>query len=96
MVDTKVCFQYDLSGLYLCDTVAWASPEEPGHYLLPARCTFTAPPDEVPAGMWPRWTGTTWDIVVKPPVAEVQNPLQKLSAFLASNPDVAAMLEQQK
>ena len=95
-MSTKTVYQYDPAGLYLGETVADESPLEPGVFLLPARCTFVAPPADVPDDRWPRWNGVAWDLVRRrkaPDVpAAVEDPVEKLRAFLAGNPDVAALL----
>lgn len=91
---SKTAFQYDASGLLLGETIADESPLEPGVYLVPAGCTLTAPPSDVPDGKWPRWNGTGWELVTKPTPANDNDPVAKLQAFLAANPDVAAILNQ--
>lgn len=95
MSATKPAYQFDLAGHFVAPTVAHASPREPGVYLLPARCTLTPPPADVPANKWPRWNGSAWQLVNRPtpaPAAEPEDPVAKLQAFLAQNPDVAALL----
>lgn len=94
---SKTAYQFDPAGLYQGETAADESPLEPGVYLLPARCTLVAPPADVPDGKWPRWNGKAWDLVNRPAPAAPANdndPVAKLQAFLASNPDVAALLQQ--
>lgn len=91
----RPCYQLDRAGLLQGETVADESPLEPGVFLLPAGCTFTAPPADVPEGKWPRWNGTAWDFVTKPaPANDNTDPVAKLQDFLAAHPDVAALLEQ--
>lgn len=89
---SKTCYQINHTGLLIGETVADESPLEPGVFLLPAGCTFSAPPIEVPDGKWPRWNGSTWDLVTKPTPANDNDPVAKLQAFLAANPDVAAII----
>ena len=89
-----IAYQYDRAGLYAGETEADESPLEPGVYLLPARCTLTPPPADVPEGQWPRWNGAAWLLANKPQPAPAPDPLAKLAAFLNENPDVAALLEQ--
>lgn len=94
-MSTKTAYQFDYAGLYAGETVADESPMEPGVYLLPARCTLTPPPADVPADKWPRFTGNAWQLVTRPqpaPESPAQDPVAKLQAFLAQNPDVAALL----
>lgn len=88
-------FQFDNAGFYLNETEADESPLEPGVFLLPARCTFTAPPKDAPQDKWPRWNGVEWTLANKPRRAETGGPVAKLAAFLVNNPDVAAMLNNQ-
>lgn len=92
-------YQYDHAGLYVAPTEADASPLEPGKHLIPARCTATPPPDEIPADKWPRWNGAAWELVNRPRPAdgdESADPVEKLKAFLADNPDVAELLTNQE
>lgn len=91
----KTAYQYDYAGLYAGETAADESPLEPGVYLLPARCTLTPPPADVPAEKWPRWNGSAWVLVNRPaPVeAPASDPVAKLRDFLNANPDVAALLQ---
>lgn len=67
---------------------------EPSVYLIPAGAVEEAPPDAWPDDKWPRWNGTRWELVTKPKAANDNNPVAKLEAFLAANPDVAAMLNE--
>lgn len=101
MTSTTTAYQFDAAGLFMFPTVSHESPLEPGVFLLPAGCTFVAPQpeDEVPEGKWPRWNGAAWVLVNKPP-AQPQatvpdDPIAKLAAFLADNPDVAAIINNQ-
>lgn len=88
-----IVYHYNAAGLYQGETEADESPLEPGVYLMPARCTQTPPPADIPEGRWPRWNGVAWDLANKPRPAVV-DPVAKLQAFLAENPDVAALIEQ--
>lgn len=88
---SKTAYQYDNAGLFIGTTSADESPLEPGVFLLPARCTFTAPPSDVTDGKWPRWNNNSWDLITKPVISE-SSPAEKLKAFLAQNPDVAALI----
>ena len=87
-----IAYQYDSAGLYQGEIEPDESPLEPGVFLLPARCTTTQPPQEVPATQWPRWNGASWDIVNRPQQATGTDPVAKLAEFLAQNPDVAALI----
>ena len=87
-------YQFDRAGLLVGETVADESPLEPGVWLIPAGCTLVAPPAE-PAGQRARWNGVDWELVTMPAPAPANDddPVEKLRAFLADNPDVAAILE---
>ena len=87
-------YQFDRAGLFVGTTEADESPLEPGVYLLPARCTFTQPPANVPSDQWPRWNGSAWQLVNRPQPAPQPDPVAKLRDFLTANPDVAAILKQ--
>lgn len=93
-MSTTPAYQLNRAGLFLGETVADESPLEPGVWMIPAGCTLIPPPSEVPDGKWPRFNGTAWDLVTKPAPANDNDPVAKLQAFLASNPDVAALLNQ--
>lgn len=92
-MNTKPAFQYDNAGLFIGETVSHASPLEPGVFLLPARCTYVAPPADVPADKWPRWNGAAWDLVTRPAPNAEPSAVAKLQQFLAANPDVAALIQ---
>ena len=95
-MSTQPAYQTDRAGHFICITVADESPMEPGVFYLPAGAVTVAPPDEWPSDKWPRWNGSSWDLVTRPrpPAANDNDPVAKLQAFLAANPDVAALLEQ--
>ena len=93
MSQSQIAYQLDRAGFYAGITQADPSPAEPGVYLLPAGAISTAPPSDVPPGKWPRWNGSTWELVNKPRTAQQQSAVDKLSAFLAANPDVKALIE---
>ena len=92
---TKTAYQFDAAGVFIGTTEADESPLEAGVFLLPARCTYIAPPDDLPADKWPRWNGFAWSLVNRPTTgtAEPENALAKLQAFLNAIPDVAGLLE---
>lgn len=85
-------YQYNIAGLYIGEEIADPSPLEPGTYLIPARCTQVAPPSDIPADKAARWNGSSWSLVNAPTIAQPDDPVEKLRAFLADNPDVANML----
>lgn len=89
-----IVYQHDYAGMYQGNTTADESPLEPEKYLMPARCVTVAPPapEEVPEGKWPRWNGSSWDIVNAPVIASGPSAVEKLEAFLAANPDVAELI----
>lgn len=89
----KTAYQTDSAGIYVGDTVADESPLEPGVWLLPAGATFDALPAEWPADKWPRHVAGHWELVTRPAVVDSATPTAKLAAFLAANPDVAAMID---
>jgi len=88
----KPAYQFNFAGLFVGVTQADESPLEPGVFLLPARCTFTPPPAEIPPDKWPRWNGAEWQMVNRPSADKPESPLAKLQAFLTANPDVAALV----
>lgn len=92
MTTTKIVYQTDSSGFYLGQTEADESPLEPGVFHLPARCVETSPPASWEEGKWPRWDGSTWRIVNQPRRLQAEDPVEKLRAYLAANPDVAALI----
>lgn len=91
---TEPAFQFDYAGMLIGPAEADESPLEEGVFLLPAFCTFTPPPLEIPEDKWPRWRNGAWELVQRPePVEAVEpSPLAKLQAFLVANPDVAGLL----
>lgn len=93
-MNTKTVYQYDNAGMYVGATDADESPLEPGVWHIPARCVQISPP-AVTGDQWPRWNGAAWQIVTlqRPEAAAVSDPVTKLREFLNSNPDVAAMLQ---
>lgn len=92
---TKTVYQFSRSGVYVGDTLADESPLEPGVWLLPAYTTEAAPPAEVPADQVPKWNGAAWELVTKQPEkSAAELALEKLQAFMAANPDVAALMNQ--
>lgn len=92
MTTTIPAYQTDRAGLFICETVADASPLEPDVWLVPAGAVLQAPPADVPDGQWPRWNGSSWDLVPRPIVNAPASPVEKLAAFLSANPDVAALI----
>jgi hypothetical protein len=87
-------YQCDGAGHYMGQEAAFSSPLEENVFHVPAGCVSVAPPTEWPDGQWPRWNGASWDIVTKPAAASAADPVAKLQAFLAANPDVASILNQ--
>ena len=93
---TKTAYQTTPAGLLLGPVEADESPLEPGVYLLPAGAVETPPPDDWPEDKWPRWTGAAWALVNRPRQPEQPSAAAKLGSFLANNPDVAALIEEQQ
>ena len=93
----KNVFQMDPAGMLLGTTIADPSPLEPDVWLIPAGCVEVPPPPTSPDDKWPRWNGSAWDLVTKPPAPDAANPdpVAKLRAFLADNPDVAGLIGMQ-
>lgn len=87
----KIAYQTDSAGMLVGDTVADESPLEPGVFLIPAGATLTPPPTDWPDGKWPRWNGSSWDLVTRQ-VVQQQTAAQKLADFLAQNPDVVSLI----
>lgn len=92
-MNTTIAYQTDRAGMYVGETVADESPQEPGVWLLPAGATFDAPPTAWPDDKWPRYVAGRWELVTRPAVADSATPTAKLAAFLAANPDVAAIID---
>jgi hypothetical protein len=57
----KEAFSFDERGLFMGTCRAWASPLEPGKFILPAMATFDAPKPR--KGQIPIWSGTEWEYV---------------------------------
>lgn len=89
-MDQKTVYQTDRSGWLIGTSVADESPLEPGVFHIPAGAIEVAPPEEWTADKWPRWSGNAWTLAKRP---TVNTTAEKLAAFLAANPDVAAMIE---
>lgn len=84
-------YQMDFAGMFAGSTPAHASPLEPGVWHIPAGCVQQRPPEEWPDTQWPRWNGAAWVLVPRPQVME-KTPQQKLAEFLATHPDVQALI----
>lgn len=96
-MNTKTVFQIDRAGMYQGETQADESPLEPGVWIMPALTVEPPPPTDYPADKWPRWNGSGWVLANRPVAAANDNdPVAKLTAFLDSNPDVAALLAAKK
>lgn len=90
----KTVFQLDRAGHYMGATQADESPQEPGVFLMPSGTIEVEPPATWPKHQWPRWNGFKWELVTKPAAAApMDDPVAKLQSFLANNPDVAALLQ---
>lgn len=88
----KIVYQCNPDGWYLGEVEADEDPLEPGRYLIPAHAVETAPPARPwPDSKVPRWVGHRW-MLQSPPVNTEPSPVEKLAAFLAANPDVAALI----
>ncbi|WP_186113268.1 phage tail protein [Burkholderia gladioli] len=85
-------YQTDRAGMYCDATMADESPLEPGVFLVPAGAIAVPPPSTWPNGTWPRWNGMAWELVTRPAIASADIALEKLRAFLATNPDVADLI----
>lgn len=91
----KTVYQTDRAGHYVGETMADESPLEPGVYLMPSGTVAKAPPETWPDDKWPRWIGKRWELIQKPTSANTEDPVAKLAAFLAANPDVAELISNQ-
>ncbi len=93
-MQSKIVYQTDSAGLFVGNTVADESPREPGVWHIPSGCVEKAPPAEWHTDQWPRWNGVGWELVTRPNVATPRevDARDKLRAFLADNPDVAAYI----
>lgn len=89
--DPLTVYQMNFAGYFAGSTHAFASPMEPDVWHIPAGCVTQRPPEAWPDTQWPRWNGATWALVPRPQVIE-KTPEQKLAEFLATHPDVQAML----
>lgn len=85
-------FQTNRMGFYVGVTEADESPLEPGVVLMPAGAVAMAPPEAWPAGLWPRWNGSSWTLVNEPRLQTPVDPAEKLRSFIDGNPDVAEWL----
>jgi hypothetical protein len=95
-MNTKPAWQCDYAGLLIGPTEADESPLEEGVFHLPAYCTFTPPPEDLPNGLWPRWNRIReeWEAAPRAEATSTadESPVSKLQAFLLANPDVAGLL----
>ena len=82
---------FDRRGFYTGSEKADPSPLEPGKYLVPAGATMVKPPS-VSEGKVPKWNGAAWEPANPPKPNPASDPVQKLRRFLATNPDVAAVV----
>lgn len=87
-----IVYQVNSAGLLIGTTVADESPLEPGVLHLPAGTVQQRPPEEWPEAKWPRWNGHSWDLVTRPSPKPEPTPVEKLAAFLQSNPDVQSLI----
>lgn len=55
----KEAYSFDDRGVFIGTCRAWASPLEPGKFMLPAMATFDAPRSK--RGQTPIWNGTEWE-----------------------------------
>lgn len=92
----KIVYQFNQSGLYICQTMADESPLEPGVFLMPGNSTEVPPPKEWPDDQWPRYNGINWDLIPKPTISQPVSPKQKLAEFLKNNPDVLKLIDKDK
>ena len=91
---TITVFQCDPAGWFAGPTEAHESPLEPGVFHVPAGCVEDAPP-EPGADTWPRYVAGAWVLQARPaapPPDTDMTPAAKLAHFLASNPDVADLI----
>lgn len=88
----KIVYQHDSAGFFVSQVVADESPLEPGKHLMPANSVEGAPPNAWEDSQWPRWDGTAWRLVNRPKAFDAEDPVDKLKAFLAANPDVASLI----
>lgn len=58
----KTVYQTDHLGVYVGETVAEASPLEPGIWLIPARCVEITPP-VIPERKAALWDGERWQVI---------------------------------
>lgn len=84
-------------GYFVGAVSADPDPENPGKWLIPGGCVLMPPPAHDMATTRCRWDGTRW---IPEPIPEPAleaptpsaDPVSRLAAFLAANPDIAALL----
>lgn len=89
---TKTVYQCDAAGWYVGPTDAHESPLEPGVWHIPAGAVEQEPP--MAEGLWPRMVAGVWCLQIPPAPPVDTAPAAKLAAFLAANPDVAALVHE--
>lgn len=94
----KIAYQTDAAGFFIGEEWAHECQIEPGVFHVPAGCTLTPPPSDIPEGKWPRLTGSKWQLVNIPKrvESESESPLEKLQGFLNANPEVLELLNMNK
>lgn len=76
-----IAYGYEpITGEYTGEVNAWASPLEPGEFLLPALATFVEPP-ATQEGKFRKWNGSAWvyEDIPQPPL-----PVAPTTEFLSA------------
>lgn len=95
---TKTVYETDADGYYIGPATVDESPMEPGVFLMIPGAVELPPPHVAPAAQEWRIVEGEWALVPARRQAAPLSPLlrdaavEKLRAFLASNPDVAELL----
>lgn len=60
----RVVYQTDEAGYYVGEAIAYPDPKSHGHWLIPAGCVETKPPQNT-AGNMLQWVGYKWKTIIR-------------------------------